>query len=36
MKRGDLDWSISEDDIAAIKWKDKHVVTVLFNTNLFV
>lgn len=28
MKRGDLDWSISEDGIAAIKWKDKRVVNM--------
>ena len=29
MKRGEHDWFISEDGIAALKWKDKRVVYVV-------
>ncbi|GFQ78188.1 piggyBac transposable element-derived protein 4 [Trichonephila clavata] len=29
MKRGDFDWSISNEDIACIKWKDKRIVHIL-------
>ncbi|GFY43086.1 piggyBac transposable element-derived protein 4 [Trichonephila inaurata madagascariensis] len=29
MKRGDFDWSVSNDDIACIKWKDKRIVHIL-------
>ncbi|GFT19274.1 piggyBac transposable element-derived protein 4 [Trichonephila clavipes] len=29
MKRGDVDWSVSNDDIACIKWKDKRIVHIL-------
>ncbi|GFX01845.1 DDE_Tnp_1_7 domain-containing protein [Trichonephila clavipes] len=32
LKRGDLDWSVSNDDIACMKWKDKkieHILTTL-------
>ncbi|GFU54491.1 piggyBac transposable element-derived protein 4 [Trichonephila clavipes] len=29
MKRGDFDWSVSNDDIACIKWKDKRIIHIL-------
>ncbi|GFT50085.1 hypothetical protein TNCV_4226531 [Trichonephila clavipes] len=29
MKRGDFDWSVSNDDIACIKWNDKRIVHIL-------
>ncbi|GFT50074.1 hypothetical protein TNCV_4067371 [Trichonephila clavipes] len=28
-KRGDFDWSVSNDDIACIKWNDKRIVHIL-------
>ncbi|GFU26150.1 hypothetical protein TNCV_5105951 [Trichonephila clavipes] len=29
MKREDFDWSVSNIDIACIKWKDKRIVHIL-------
>ncbi|GFU25328.1 tnp_zf-ribbon_2 domain-containing protein [Trichonephila clavipes] len=29
MKRGDFDWSVSNDEIVCIKWKDKRIVHIL-------
>ncbi|GFQ96374.1 piggyBac transposable element-derived protein 4 [Trichonephila clavata] len=29
VKRGDFDWSVSNEDIACIKWKDKRIVHIL-------